>query len=345
MTSFTPVLDLKSSFLILSLPVTPSIDRSILLWVTASFSLWRLVSDHVSAPYVIDGSMTVFMIFLLKHMGILWSLRNVLYCPNLFQADVTLSSISFAISFPGVSSLPKYLYSSTSSRCSPSIIIPFLLLFLAISLHMILVFFLFIFMPSFLPSLFRSLSSLLRSSSFSANKMISSANLRLFILSPLMLIPTSTSILLNISSNAAVNITGDKVSHLAQGGYREYDSAKLQNHEGSQKTVLYKILPTGPILKQAKKRNWSLINKILNKAKIPVIPPLLKKRTSLYLILSQKHKFSMTICTPMYYNRYWKPSTRSDLIQSTFIVRLIIDQPPRDVKRTDQRYYNVQIII
>ena len=45
MASFTPVLDLKSLFLILSLLVTPSIDRSMLLWVTASFSLWRLVSD------------------------------------------------------------------------------------------------------------------------------------------------------------------------------------------------------------------------------------------------------------------------------------------------------------
>ncbi|XP_023814965.2 beta-1,3-N-acetylglucosaminyltransferase manic fringe isoform X2 [Oryzias latipes] len=42
MTSFTPVLDLKSSFLTLALLVTPSIDRSMLLWVIASFSLWRL---------------------------------------------------------------------------------------------------------------------------------------------------------------------------------------------------------------------------------------------------------------------------------------------------------------
>ena len=35
MTSFTPVLDLKSLFPILSLLVTPSIDRSMLLWVMA----------------------------------------------------------------------------------------------------------------------------------------------------------------------------------------------------------------------------------------------------------------------------------------------------------------------
>ena len=47
---------------------------------------------------------------------------------------------------------------------------------------------------------------------FQENSIISSANLRLFSLTPLMLIPSSVFILLKISSTAAVNITGDNVS-------------------------------------------------------------------------------------------------------------------------------------
>ena len=90
--------------------------------------------------------------------------------------------------------------------------IPLLRLLLATSLHIILVFFLFIFMPSFLPSLFRSSNKFFSSSSDWANRMISSANLKLFSVSPLMLRPVSMFTLLNISSTADVNMTGDSVS-------------------------------------------------------------------------------------------------------------------------------------
>ena len=40
----------------LSAPLTPTIILSIFLWVVTSFSSWVLLSDHVSQPYVIIGS-------------------------------------------------------------------------------------------------------------------------------------------------------------------------------------------------------------------------------------------------------------------------------------------------
>ena len=46
----------------------------------------------------------------------------------------------------------------------------------------------------------------------SSNSMMSSANLRLLSLTPLMLIPALMFILMKIFSTAAVNITGDNVS-------------------------------------------------------------------------------------------------------------------------------------
>ena len=129
--SFTPVLHLIISFRILSLFVMFNNNPTILRWATASFLSWCFVRAHVSAPWVIAGKMTVSMIVLFRKIGILLSFKKWLYSPNLLHPDVILWAISLLMSLPYVTNLPKYLYSVTSSNCSPSIIIPVLSLLLA----------------------------------------------------------------------------------------------------------------------------------------------------------------------------------------------------------------------
>ena len=74
-----------------------SMALSIFLWVTTSLSLWCVLRDRVSVPYIIAGSMKVSMIHHFTNICVLWSLRKALYCSNLFQADVVLSTISLSI--------------------------------------------------------------------------------------------------------------------------------------------------------------------------------------------------------------------------------------------------------
>ena len=70
---------LMSSFLTVSLLVIPSIALVTLLWVTVSSTLWCVVWDKVFVPNAIAGSMTVCMIFFFRNIGILWTLRKLVF--------------------------------------------------------------------------------------------------------------------------------------------------------------------------------------------------------------------------------------------------------------------------
>ena len=71
--------------LFLSLRVVPSMILSIFLWVVTSFSSWVSLSDQVSQPYIITGSIYSLNAFLFSLIGtflsriILSSLPNALY--------------------------------------------------------------------------------------------------------------------------------------------------------------------------------------------------------------------------------------------------------------------------
>lgn len=106
--------------------------------------------------------MTVPMIFLLRLIGIFLSFRTSLYSPNLFHPAVIFWSIYLLISLSGVSGLRRYVYTSISSSCSPSIPVLLFCLVLAMPLHTFFVFLLFSFIPSFFP----------RSSWFPANSSV-----------------------------------------------------------------------------------------------------------------------------------------------------------------------------
>ena len=80
---------------------------SIDLCATWSLCCCSFVSVQVSAPYVIAGMMTPFIIFLLRHIGIALSFRNSLYCPNLCQPAVILLSISLFMFLFGVINWPR----------------------------------------------------------------------------------------------------------------------------------------------------------------------------------------------------------------------------------------------
>ena len=73
-----------------------------------------MVMDQVFTSYVNAGSMTVCMNLLFRNIDILWSLRKVLYCQNLFQTAVIPSYISLLTSFLDVNNFPKDLNSSSS---------------------------------------------------------------------------------------------------------------------------------------------------------------------------------------------------------------------------------------
>ena len=207
---FPLVLDLITSLRILSLFMMFNNDLSMLLWATASFS-WCFVSPYLCSighswldEYIHDFSLQAN-----RNLSIF---QNMAMLSNLLNPDVILRPISLLISPPDVTNLPICLYSVTSSICSPTIIRRILGLLLATSLHMILVFFLFSFTPSLFPLLFRASIVSFSFSSLSANSIMSSANPKLFSLTPFMLIPASMFILLKIFSTAAANITGDNVS-------------------------------------------------------------------------------------------------------------------------------------
>ena len=57
------------SVLFLSLRVTPIMILSIFLWVVTSFSSWVLLSDQISQPYVITGSIHSLNTFLFSLIG------------------------------------------------------------------------------------------------------------------------------------------------------------------------------------------------------------------------------------------------------------------------------------
>ena len=69
----TLVVPRMCSFLILSLPVTPHIHRSILISVTSIHFSCVFVVAHVSAPYSIAGLITVLYTFPFSFTGILQS--------------------------------------------------------------------------------------------------------------------------------------------------------------------------------------------------------------------------------------------------------------------------------
>ena len=138
--------------------------------------------------------MKVSIIFLLKLPRMFLSFKKWLHWPNLLHA-FTLWLITVLISVLGVYTFPNYLYSSTSSSFTPSTDIPLLVYFFAISLQITFVFFLFIRILSFCPSSFSCFKSSCSCSSVLANSMLSSANLKLFRICPLMLMPVSDGIL------------------------------------------------------------------------------------------------------------------------------------------------------
>ena len=88
--------------------------------------------------------------------------------------------------------------------------------------------------------------------------------------------------------------------------------------EEAKRQYYTKIGKSSQILKHGKKRYWSLINKILNKAKIPVIPPLLENDV---FVLAFESKAQ--ISNDYFVLQRTTIDTRSDFIQSTFIDRFL----------------------
>ena len=211
-----PTSSILSLHLLLGLPVThlpsPCVHSDVILphlvsLILAMFLFWSFVRVHVSVPLSISGKLTVCMIFLFNQTGILRSFRKCLYSQNRLHPDVILWSIALLISFSDVTSLPKYLYSVTSSNYSASITTLLLgLLPPPSQLHMISVFFLFSFIPSFLPSLFNFPHISFSFASLSAKSTMSSTNLILLSLTPLMLILAPIVILMKIASTSPVHI-------------------------------------------------------------------------------------------------------------------------------------------
>ena len=77
----TVVVPRMSSFLILSLRVTPHIHRSILISVTSIRCSCLFVVAHVSVTYIIAGLITVLYTFPFSFTGILLSHSTPLHCP------------------------------------------------------------------------------------------------------------------------------------------------------------------------------------------------------------------------------------------------------------------------
>ena len=88
--------------LFLSFRVTPTMILSIFLWVVTSFSSWVLLSDQVSQPYVITGSIHSLNAFLSSLIGTFLSLHDVV---QLTECTPSLSTSS--IFFPSTIRSPS----------------------------------------------------------------------------------------------------------------------------------------------------------------------------------------------------------------------------------------------
>ena len=117
----TLVVPLMCSFLILSLHVTPTIHRSILILVTSIHFPCLFVVAHVSAPYIIAGLITVLYIFPSSCTGILLSHCIPLHFFQFLQPAPTRFVSS--VSIPPSSSIlvSRYFKWVTLSSSSPSI--------------------------------------------------------------------------------------------------------------------------------------------------------------------------------------------------------------------------------
>ena len=96
------------SVLFLSLRVTPIMILSIFLWVVTSFSSWVLLSDQVSQPYVITGSIHSLNAFLFSLIGTFLSRMMLSSLQNALHPWPILLFISCIWSWSLVTICPRY---------------------------------------------------------------------------------------------------------------------------------------------------------------------------------------------------------------------------------------------
>merc|ERR1712215_127681 len=114
----TPTLSLTTTFLSLSILVTPHILRKHLISITSNFLLSSTLNRHVSDPYITVGTTTLSYNSLFALTFTLLTFNNLFIAPNVLIPSLTLILTSSFTPPSLLKQLPRYLKDCTSSKVS-----------------------------------------------------------------------------------------------------------------------------------------------------------------------------------------------------------------------------------